>query len=91
MRPHAQTHEFSLYAPNGARKYLNRAERDRALAVMQELPVEQALFALTLAWTGARISEVLELAPNSFQTDTGIVSIRTLKRRKPWVREVPLW
>ena len=48
------------------------------------------LFALVLAWTGARVSEVLALTPASFQIDTGVVVIVTLKRRKFAVREVPI-
>lgn len=80
----------SLYAPTGERKYLNAAERRRALAAMEALPPDQALFALTLAWTGARISEVLALGASSFDLDGGKVAIRTLKRRRPMVREVPL-
>jgi integrase len=81
---------LSLYATDGARKYLNRVERQRVLAVMAQLPVDQGLFALTLAWTGARVSEVLALTPSSFQVESGIVAFRTLKRRKHSVREVPV-
>lgn len=80
----------SLYAAGGARKYLNTAERQRALAVMQELPPEKALFALTLAWTGARVSEVLALSAASMQVEAGVVAIVTLKRRSFSVREVPI-
>jgi integrase/recombinase XerD len=80
----------SLYAPSGGRKYLNEAERSRALAEMAKLPRSQALFALTLAWTGARVSEVLALTASSFQIESGIVAIETLKRRKHCVREVPI-
>jgi len=80
----------SLYSPTGARKYLNHAERQRALAAMASLRTDQALFALTLAWTGARVSEVLALTASSFQTECGTVAIQTLKRRKHSVREVPL-
>lgn len=80
----------SLYGIGGGRKYLNRAERTRALAEMAKLPKDQALFALTLAWTGARVSEVLGLTAASFQIDGGVVAIRTLKRRKHVVREVPI-
>jgi integrase/recombinase XerD len=80
----------NLYAPGGGRKYLNRAERTRALAEMAKLPRSQALFALTLAWTGARVSEVLALTPASFQIESGIVAIETLKRRSHHVREVPI-
>lgn len=90
MKPRTCTQDFSLYASNGGRKYLNSAERSRALAVMQTLPIARALFALTLAWTGARISEVLALTPASFQIETGVVALHTLKRRQPMVREVPI-
>jgi len=86
----AFAHSFSLYAGNGSRKYLNAAERRRALAAMTTLKRDQCLFALTLAWTGARVSEVLALTPASYQVDDAIVAIRTLKRRKHHVREVPI-
>ena len=82
--------EAGLYAASGARKYLNQAERQRALAGMAKLPPDQALFCLTLAWTGARVSEVLALTRSSFQVEQGIVALRTLKRRKHHMREVPL-
>jgi integrase/recombinase XerD len=90
MPPRARTQEFSLYSPTGARKYLNRDERLRALAEMAKLPTDRALFCLTLAWTGARVSEVLALKASSFQVERGIVAIQTLKRRKHHVREVPI-
>lgn len=80
----------SLYALGGGRKYLNRAERDRALAEMAKLPRSRALFALTLAWTGGRVSEILALNAASFQIESGIVAIVTLKRRGLYVREVPI-
>lgn len=57
---------------------------------MQQLPDAERLFALTLTWTGARVSEVLALCPASFQIEAGIVGIVTLKRRKFCVREVPI-
>jgi integrase/recombinase XerD len=90
MPPHTRDQGFSLYATDGGRKYLNKDERQRVLAAMAALKPEQALFALTLAWTGARVSEVLALTPLSFQIERGIVAIRTLKRRRHFVREVPI-
>jgi integrase/recombinase XerD len=90
LRPDALPQPFSLYAADGARKYLNRDERQRVLAAIEFLEPHQALFALTLAWTGARVSEALALTPSSFQVERGIVALRTLKRRKPHVREVPI-
>jgi integrase len=80
----------SIYAANGARKYLNHGERSRALAAIHSLEEHQSLFALVLAWTGARVSEVLALTPRSFQIESGLVTIVTLKRRKLSVREVPI-
>jgi integrase/recombinase XerD len=90
MKPHDNTESFSLYAATGARKYLNQQERGRVLAVMQALPPSRALFALTLAWTGGRVSEVLALSPSSFQVERGVVALITLKRRRHVVREVPI-
>ena len=81
---------FSLYTASGYRKYLNCAERNRVLVAMGKLRADQRLFALTLAWTGGRVSEVLGLMPSSFQVEACMVSIRTLKRRRPTIREVPV-
>jgi len=90
MEPHTRSQEFSLYGTDGARKYLNRDERQRVLAAVAQLPADRALFALTLAWSGARVSEVLALSASSFQIDAGVVAIRTLKRRGHHIREVPV-
>ncbi|MDF0522827.1 site-specific integrase [Bradyrhizobium yuanmingense] len=88
-KPAERGAESQLYA-GPERKYLNRDERQRVLAAMETLEPEQSLFALVLAWTGARISEVLALTPSSFQLESGVVTIITLKRRKHVVREVPI-
>src|SRR5712691_3917582 len=90
MPPHTQAQDFSLYSTDGARKYLNQNERQRVLAAMATLKPDHALFALTLAWTGARVSEVLALTPSSFQIERGVVALQTLKRRRHVVREVPI-
>jgi len=60
------------------------------LAVMERLERERALFLLLLAWTGGRVSEVLDVRASSFQIDRNVMALRTLKRRKPHVREVPI-
>lgn len=80
----------ALYAPSGQRKYLNVEERGRFLAAAETMPPDKALFALTLAWTGARISEVLDLRVSSFQVAGGIIAFRTLKRRRHSIRELPI-
>jgi site-specific recombinase XerD len=81
---------LSLYTRRGERKYVNRAERRRVLAVMETMKRERALFGLLLAWTGARVSEVLAVRPSSLQIERNVVALQTLKRRKPHVREVPI-
>jgi integrase len=84
----------SLYAASpfaaAERKYLNHAERRRVLAATDALDIRPALFALTLVWSGARISEVLALTPASFQIERSLVAFVTLKRRRWSVREVPI-
>lgn len=57
---------------------------------MRILPMEYRLFAEVLAWTGARVSEVLALNARSFDFDAGLVTIVTLKRRMFSIRHVPL-
>lgn len=86
----SSTDASSLYATDGTRKYLNDEERDRLLKVLSRRRIDQRLFVLTLFWTGARISEVLALHACSFQAQRGIVAIRTLKRRRHSVREIPV-
>jgi site-specific recombinase XerD len=81
---------LSLYSGTGERKYINQAERQRVLAVMEKLKRERALFSLLLLWTGARVSEVLAVRANSFQIERNVVALRTLKRRRLHVREVPI-
>ena len=85
---------LSLYAAGGTvgagRKYLNRDERQRVIAAAARLERRAALFVLTLAWSGARISEILALTPRSFQIEQSLISIVTLKRRCWRVREVPI-
>ena len=81
---------LTLYTSDGERKYVNQAERHRVLAVMERLQRERALFSLLLAWTGGRVSEVLAVRASSFQIERNLVALRTLKRRRPHVREVPI-
>lgn len=90
MPPRAHASDASLYAHDGARKYVNLSERAALLSQLASLPCEKRLLVLTLLWTGARISEVLALTPQSFQLESGTVAIRTLKRRRHAIREVPI-
>jgi integrase len=82
---------LSLFGKSGNRKYLNAAERRRFLESAQQLPPPERLFCQVLAWSGARISEVLALTPAAIGIESGVASIQTLKRRKRGiVRQVPL-
>ena len=73
------------------RKYLTRDERDRFLAAAAlEGEPDRQTFALTLAHSGARLSEVLALRPADIDLDATAIRIRTLKRRTENWREVPV-
>lgn len=83
----------SLYSRAGERKYLTPAERSRFLdsAWTCHRPDLRTL-ALTLAFTGCRISEALALTPRAIARDGGFIALRSLKRRNGAVviREVPV-
>jgi len=72
------------------RKYLTQAELHRVLAASAQHPDAKRLFIKTLAWSGARISEVLALTPSRFDLELNSVTLLTLKRRKVVMRVVPL-
>jgi integrase/recombinase XerD len=81
----------SLFGQSGSRKYLNAIERRQFLKSAQRLAPDERLFCLTLAWSGARISEILALTPAAIDLATGVANINTLKRRRRGiVRQVPL-
>ena len=73
------------------RKYLTVDERQRFIRAAAHVrkPVDQT-FVLTIAHTGARVSEVLALRALDVDLDAGAVRIRTLKRRVEHWREVPV-
>jgi integrase len=89
MPHHQEADAFHLYDSDGSRKYLNQDERERFLRAARGVPTQRSLFLRLLAWTGARVSEVLALTPSSFQAH-GVVALRTLKRRRFHMREVPI-
>lgn len=90
MPKRARTTEFSLYTPDGSRKYLGSQERLRFIAATSALNPNDELLALTLAWTGARASELLSVTASSFDIRRCVVAVQTLKRRKHCVREIPV-
>lgn len=74
---------FMLFDHTGSRKYINAAERRLFMGVAREAAGETGTFGLALAYSGARISEVLELTPKRIDFTSEAIIIRTLKRRRP--------
>lgn len=82
---------LTLFGRCGDRKYLNAGERRRFVDAAHEASSEQQLFCLMLRWSGARVSEMLAVTPAAVDLESGVVSLKTLKRRRPGVvRQVPL-
>jgi integrase/recombinase XerD len=82
--------QSGLYSINRERKYLNCDERRSLIGKFETFEPKKCLFGVLLAWTGARVSEVLALTANSFQVDAHIVTIETLKQHTYSVREIPI-
>lgn len=82
---------MTLHARGGARKYLNRAERQRFARAAQAMPIQVRLFCLVLMWSGCRISEALAITPLAIDREAGTITFMTLKRRDRRItRQVPL-
>src|SRR5882672_5627665 len=82
---------FMLYDQKGNRKYLTRTERQAFIDAARRASPEIETFCLTLAYTGARISEVLALVPLRIDTSANAIVIESLKKRKRGVyRAVPV-
>lgn len=80
-----------LYDQSGQRKYLTIEERRAFLRSADSFPPNVRTFCKTLAYTGARVSEVLALSPNSFDFSESLVRLECLKKRRRGVyRSVPL-
>ncbi len=82
---------MSLFDVRGNRKYLTVAERKAFLRAAENTPTSVRAFLLTLAYTGARISEVLSLTPTRIDRADGLIIIESLKKRRMGVfRGVPV-
>jgi integrase/recombinase XerD len=80
-----------LYDHQGNRKYLTSAERRAFFKAARKAEPEVETFCLTLAYTGARISEVLALTPRRFDFSVKGITIESLKKRKCGVfRTIPV-
>jgi integrase len=81
----------SAYDSEGRRKYLTKSEGQRFLRHAAELPRQDALFCLTIYYSGCRISEALALRKQDIDLEMKRVLIRSLKKRdKMEIRRVPL-
>jgi integrase/recombinase XerD len=81
----------SLFDQTGNRKYLVARERIAFVSVAGGRDELVASFCLTLAITGARISEVLALTPERIDAANGAIVFETLKQRRKHVfRAVPV-
>ena len=82
---------WSLLDIRGRRKYLTSNERAGFIRAAYDTPTPAGTFCLTLAITGARISEVLALTRERFDQASGAIVFETLKRRRKGVfRAVPV-
>jgi len=82
---------WSLYDLRGRRKYLVPKERWAFLEAALDIGGAVATFCAVLAFTGARISEVLALSPERLDEANGAINIETLKRRQRGIiRAVPV-
>ncbi len=87
---HANHSQWQVRDSRGLRKYVTDAERERFLAAADRFAPHIRALCYVLAFTGARISEVLALTPDHIEPDTGALVFRTLKRRRLAFRTVPV-
>jgi integrase len=82
---------WTLLDGSGRRKYLNPGERASFIAAASRAEPLKGSFCLTLALTGARISEVLALTTERVDVSDFAIVLETLKRRRRGVfRAVPV-
>lgn len=80
-----------LYNNEGNRKYLTVSERTAFLKAAKNMPQEAYSMCAVLAYSGARLSEVLALTPERVDTNARILLIESLKKRRDGVfRAVPI-
>jgi integrase len=86
----AQYHRM-LFDRLGHRKYLTSAEREAFINAARKFEPMVETFCHTIAYTGARISEVLATTPARIDASASIIVIECLKRRSNGVfRAVPV-
>ena len=87
MKPSAK----SAYDYEGRRKYLSKTEGGSFLQNAVALQKPEALFCLTIYYTGCRISEALALRRQDVDGEAKVILIRSLKKRqKREIRRIPV-
>jgi len=82
---------WTLFDVRGRRKYLVAAERKAFIEAAIAVGGETSTFCMVLAFSGARISEVLAVTPERVDMMNGSINFETLKRRRRGVfRAVPV-
>lgn len=80
-----------LYDDRGVRKYITICERRLFLRAAQARGPRAYSFCATLAYTGARISEVLALVPAQIDCAENLIVFESLKKRRRGIyRTVPV-
>jgi integrase len=83
--------QIQLFDGGGQRKYVNQSERIRFIKTAKSQQDTVKLFCLLLAFTGARISEVLNLKVRNIDFEEKLLVVESLKKRKTGIyRQIPL-
>lgn len=85
-----QIGQWQAHDATGRRKYVTEDERRRFLAVADRLAPGWRALCYVLAYTGCRISEALDLTVHQLDHHAGTMTFRTLKRRRPVFRTMPV-
>ncbi|MEM7242987.1 MAG: site-specific integrase [Pseudomonadota bacterium] len=81
----------SFYDEQGRRLFVNLAERTRFADIARRRPAEIKCFCGVLYFTGCRLSEAIELKASSIELESGVITFRTLKKKKAThMRSVPV-
>jgi integrase/recombinase XerD len=82
---------MQLYDRHGHRKYLTPSERRDFILASESALQQVRTLCCTLAHTGCRISEALNLTADRIDIDDGVIVIESLKKRREGVfRAVPV-
>jgi integrase len=82
---------MQIFDVHGQRLYLTAHERSGFLKAALKAEKNVQAFCMVLAYTGARISEVLALTPKRIDINAKVIIIETLKKRRSGIyRTVPV-